>query len=69
MNGSFMGLMWNLKTYITLAFLAVELGMKSVAMLSASDETSNLMNYGGDGDGTDIGAKEFTNKSLWDEEW
>ncbi len=59
------------KTYITPAFLAVELGMKSVAMLSASDQTTgeNILRNGGTGDGKDIGAKEYTSKSLWDEEW
>lgn len=57
------------KTYITPAFLAVELGMKSVAMLSASDDTQQILGYKGEGDGTDIGAKEITNKSLWDDEW
>ena len=57
------------KTYITPAFLAVELGMKSVAMLSASDDTNRILDNGGNGDGTDIGAKEYTNKSLWDNEW
>ncbi len=57
------------KTYITPAFLAVELGMKSVAMLSASDDTQQILGYGGEDDGTDIGAKEYTSKSLWDNEW
>lgn len=59
------------KTYITPAFLAVELGMKSVAMLSASDKNSgqNILRNGGEGNGADIGAKEYTSKSLWDEEW
>ena len=57
------------KTYITPAFLAVELGMKSVAMLSASDDTQQILGYGDEGDGTDIGAKEYTSKSLWDNEW
>ena len=57
------------KTYITPAFLAVELGMKSVAMLSASDDTERIIGDGGTGDGSDIGAKEITSKSLWDEEW
>ena len=57
------------KTYITPAFLAVELGMRSVAMLSASDETRSIMTYGGTGDGTDIGAKEYNSKSVWDNEW
>ena len=41
---------------MTPAFLAVELGMRSVAMLSASD-------------GSDIGAKDITDVNLWDEEW
>ena len=59
------------KTYITPAFLAVELGMKSVTMLSASDQNSgqNILRNDGTGDGTDIGAKEYTSKSLWDNEW
>ncbi len=59
------------KTYITPAFLAVELGMKSVAMLSASDPTSGekILSNGGEGTGSDIGAKEYTSKSLWDNEW
>ena len=57
------------KIYITPAFVAVELGMKSVAMLSASDDTQQILGYEGEGDGTDIGAKEITNKSLWDNEW
>ncbi len=57
------------KIYITPAFVAVELGMRSVAMLSASDDTGNIIVDGGDGDGTDIGAKEYTSKSLWDNEW
>ena len=59
------------KTYITPAFLAVELGMKSVAMLTASDESNGeqILINGGDGTGSDIGAKEITNKSLWDDEW
>ena len=57
------------KTYITPAFLAVELNMRSVAMLTASDDTNRILDNGGTGDGTDIGAKEFTNKSVWDEEW
>ena len=57
------------KIYITPAFLAVELGMKNVAMLSASDDTGNIIVDGGEGDGTDIGAKEYTSKSLWDNEW
>ncbi len=57
------------RTYITPALLAVELGMRGVAMLSASDETGNIIGDGGEGNGTDIGAKEITNKSLWDEVW
>ncbi len=57
------------KTYITPASLAVELNMRSVAMLTASDDTKTLIRDGGEGNGTDIGAKEYTNKSLWDEEW
>ena len=59
------------KTYITPAFLAVELGMKSVAMLSASDQTTGekILLNGGTGDGTDIATKEYTSKSVWDEEW
>ncbi len=59
------------KTYITPAFLAVELGMRSVAMLTASDESNGeqILISGGDGTGSDIGAKEYTSKSLWDNEW
>jgi len=57
------------KTYITPASLAVELNMRSVAMLTASDDTNRILDNGGNGDGTDIGAKEITSKSLWDEEW
>ncbi len=57
------------KIYITPAFVAVELGMRSVAMLSASDDTGNIISDGGEGDGTDIGVKGITNKSLWDVEW
>ena len=57
------------KIYITPAFLAVELGMRSVTMLSASDDNGNIIIDGGEGDGEDIGAKEITNISLWDEEW
>ena len=58
------------KTYMTPAFLAVELGMRSVAMLSASDGSgSSVLPDGGDGDGSDIGAKDITDVNLWDEEW
>ena len=58
------------KTYITPAFLAVELGMKSVAMLTASNGSGiSILDYDGEGDGTDIGVKGITSKSVWDEEW
>ncbi|MBQ8455169.1 MAG: hypothetical protein IJ537_07520 [Bacteroidaceae bacterium] len=57
------------KIYITPAFVAVEIGMRSVAMLSASDDTGNIIVDGGDGDGTDIGVKEITNVSIWDTKW
>ena len=58
------------KTYITPAFLAVELGMKSVAMLTASNGSgTSILDYDGEGDGSDIGVKEITFKSLWDDEW
>ena len=54
------------KTYIIPAFFAVELNIKRNLMLSASDGT---ISDGGEGDGSDIGTKEITNKSIWDEEW
>ena len=57
------------KTYITPAFLAVELGMKSVAMLSASDDTQQILGNGGDGNGEDIGIKGVTDINIWDDEW
>ena len=58
------------KTYITPAFLAVELSMKNVAMLTASNGSgTSILNYGGEDNGADIGVKEITSKSVWDEEW
>ncbi len=57
------------KIYMTPAFLAVELGMRSVAMLSASDDYGNIIDDGGEGDGTDIGAKGITDVNVWDNEW
>ena len=54
---------------MTPAFLAVELGMRSVAMLSASDDYGNIIDDGGEGDGTDIGAKGITDVNVWDNEW
>ena len=58
------------KTYMTPAFFAVELGMRSVAMLSASDGSGNsILPGGGEGDGGDIGVKDITDVNLWDEEW
>ena len=55
---------------MTPAFLAVELGMRSVAMLSASDGSgSSVLPDGGEGDGGDIGVKDITDVNLWDEEW
>lgn len=57
------------KTYMTPAFLAVELNMRSVAMLTGSDDTERILDYQGGGNGTDIGAKENRDVNLWDEEW
>ena len=57
------------KTYISPAFIAVELGMKNVAMLSASDENGNILGYEGEGNGTDIGVKGVSDVKLWDNEW
>ena len=57
------------KTYITPAFFAVELGNRTNLMLTASDENGTIISDGGEGDGSDIGAKEMKNNSLWDEEW
>lgn len=55
--------------YIIPAFFAVELGNRRNIMLSASDESGNIIGDGGEGDGSDIGAKEITSNNLWDEEW
>jgi len=58
------------KTYITPAFLAVELGIRRNFMLSASSEgQGNIMTYGGEDDGGDIGAKGVSDVNVWDEEW
>ena len=58
------------RIYISPAFVAVELNMRNCAMLSASDGNGNsVLPDDGEGDGTDIGAKGFSDKNLWDEEW
>lgn len=57
------------KTYKQPEVLVVELGFKGNVMLSASDEKGSVIPDDGEGDGTDIGAKEFFGKSLWDNEW
>ena len=57
------------KTYITPAYLAVELNMRNAAMLTASDESTRVMGYGGEGDGLDIGAKESSDVNVWNKEW
>ena len=57
------------KTYMTPAFLAVELNMRSVAMLTGSDDTERILDYEGEGNGEDIGAKENRDVNVWDEEW
>ena len=60
------------ETYITPAFIAVELSMSRATMLTGSTDggsSSQILTDGGEGNGQDIGAKEITSKSLWDEEW
>lgn len=58
------------KTYIAPELLTVEFEAKTNMMLSASDGSgNNFIEDGGEGDGSDIGAKEFTNNSVWDNEW
>ena len=58
------------KTYITPAFVAVELGFRKNVMLTASETGgSQLITNGGSGDGTDIGVKGVTDVNVWDEEW
>lgn len=57
------------KTYLAPAFFAVELGNRTNFMLTASDEHGTIISDGGEGDGSDIGTKEITMKSIWDEEW
>lgn len=57
------------KKYIVPEVLVVEVSIKKNFMLTASSESGTIISYDGEGDGTDIGAKEITNSSLWDEEW
>ena len=58
------------KTYITPAFFAVELGSRKNVMLTASETGGNqIITSGGDGNGTDIGAKGVSDVNVWDEEW
>ena len=55
------------KSYLIPEALIVELSFKRNVMLTASDDSGQIIGGGGDGDGTDIGAKE--SKNVWDEEW
>ena len=58
------------KIYIAPAYVAVELEMKSNAMLSASNvEGENIIPGGGEGDGTDIAVKGSSGGNIWDNEW
>ena len=58
------------KIYIAPALVAVELEMRSEAMLSVSSvDGENIIPDGGDGDGGDVAAKGFSSDNFWDNEW
>ncbi len=58
------------KTYLTPAALTVALDSRRNVMLNASEEGgSQIIGDGGTGDGSDMGVKEFSSKSIWDNEW
>ncbi len=58
------------KIYVAPAYVAVELGMRSNAMLSASTAGGeNIIPDGGEGDGGDIAVKESSGGNIWDNEW
>ena len=46
------------KTYIVPESIIVELAFRRNLMLSASDENGQIIGDGGEGDGTDMGAKQ-----------
>ena len=56
--------------YIAPAYVAVELEMKSNAMLSASDASGDkIFSDGGTGEGEDIAVKGSSGGNIWDNEW
>ena len=58
------------KIYYRPTCLVVELSMRRSAMLTASEAGgSQILDFGGEGNGTDIGTKRITDVNLWDEEW
>ena len=58
------------KRYNRPTCLVVELSMRRSAMLTASEIGGpQILNYEGEGNGTDIGTKRMTDVNLWDEEW
>lgn len=58
------------KTYMQPTTLAVELGINRNLMLTGSNGNGEkLVEDGGKGDGTDIGAKIISDKSVWNNEW
>lgn len=58
------------KIYIAPAYVAVELEMKSNAMLSASDASGEtIIPGGGEGNGEDIAVKGSSGGNIWDNEW
>ena len=58
------------KTYMQPTTLAVELGINRNLMLTGSNGSGEkLVEDGGEGDGTDIGAKIISDKSVWNNEW
>ena len=58
------------KIYIAPAYVAVELEMRSNAMLSASDgQGQNIFSGGGEGNGEDIAVKGSSGGNIWDNEW
>lgn len=58
------------KIYIAPAYVAVELEMRSNAMLSASDASGEtIIPGGGEGNGEDIAVKGSSGGNIWDNEW
>ena len=58
------------KIYTAPAYVAVELEMKSNAMLSAvSTQGETIIPGDGEGDGADIAVKGPSGGNIWDNEW